>query len=73
VSDGGHDFAPAAGDQVGKNEINDRPANVGKRVAVEKEERGAAMALPQKLYGFGEGSDFDLEFAPLCFNRCIAL
>jgi antitoxin component of MazEF toxin-antitoxin module len=73
MGDGGHDFAAAAGGQVGKDEVNNRSPNVSERVAVEEEERGAAMALPQQLYGFGKGSDFELELAPLCFNRSIAL
>jgi hypothetical protein len=70
---GGHDFAAAARGQIGKDEVNDGSANIGKSVAIEEKKRGAAMALPQKLYGFGEGSDFGLDFAPLCFKRCLAL
>ncbi len=70
---GGHHFAAAPGGQVGENEVNDRPANVGKRVAIEEQERGAAMALPQELYGFGKGTDSGLAVPPLCFNRCMAL
>ena len=31
------------------------------------------MALPQELYGFGEGTGFGLDFVPLCFKRRIAL
>ncbi|PWU12564.1 MAG: hypothetical protein C5B50_21220 [Verrucomicrobia bacterium] len=73
MGDSGHDFAPATGRQLSKDEVNDGSSNVGKGVAIEEQERGAAMALPQELYGFGEGTDFKLEFAPLCFNRCIAL
>jgi hypothetical protein len=69
----GHDFAAAAGGQIGKDEVNDGSANIGKSVAVEEKKRGAAMALSQKLYGFDEGSDFGLDFAPLCCKRCIAL
>ena len=45
----------------------------GKRVAVEKQERRAAMALPQVLYGLGEGGGFGLAARPLCRKRCIAL
>jgi hypothetical protein len=73
MGNGGHDFAAAAGHQIRKDEINEGAAHVGKRVAVEEQERRAAMALPQEFYGFGEGSDFGLAFPPLCFNRCIAL
>jgi hypothetical protein len=73
VGNGGHHFPSAGRGQVGENEVNDRPADVGKRVAVEEQERRAAMALPQEIYGFGEGADFGLLASPLCFKRCIAL
>jgi len=59
--------------QVGEDKIYDGAANIGERVAVEEKERRAAMALPQELYGFGERADFELESAPLSFNRRIAL
>jgi hypothetical protein len=73
VGDGGHDFAATAGGQIGEDEVNDSSSDVSEGVAVEEEERSTAMTLPQELYGFGEGSDFGLESAPLCFKRCIAL
>jgi hypothetical protein len=73
VGDSGHDLAATAGGQVGEDEVNDSSSDVSEGVAVEEKERSAAMTLPQELYGFGEGSDFGLEFAPLCFKRCIAL
>ena len=69
----GHHLAPAGGGEFGEDEVNDRPAHVGKGVAVEEEEGGAAMTLPQELYGFVEGGDFGLLGVPLCFKRCIAL
>jgi hypothetical protein len=73
MSDGGHGLAAAAGGEVGKHEVNNRSPNVGEAVAIEEEERGAPMALPQELYGFGEGSCCGLSLPPLCFNRRIAL
>jgi hypothetical protein len=68
-----HHFAPAGGGEVRKDEVNDGSPHVGERVAVEKEEGGAAMTLPQELYGFVEGGDFRLPAPLLCFKRCIAL
>jgi hypothetical protein len=72
MGDGGHDFASATGGQIRKNEINNRPANVGESIAVEEKERGTAMALPQEFYGFGEGEDCGLPLPPLCFKRSVA-
>jgi len=68
-----HDLAPPSRLQFSENQINERPANVRKSIAVEEKERSAPMALPQELYRFGEGADFGLPAAPLRFNRCIAL
>ncbi len=73
MRDRGHYFAATPGGQVSKNQIDDGSANVGERVAVEKQKRGPAMALPQEFYAFGEGLDGGLFFAPLSFNRCVAL
>jgi len=73
VGYGGHDFAAPAGGKVGQHEINDGSSHVCKRVAVEEEKRGAAMALPQEFYGFLESGDFALPASPLCFKRSIAL
>ena len=58
MSDSGYHFAATTRHQIGENNINDRAPHIGERVAVEEEKRRAAMALPQELYGFGEGSDF---------------
>jgi hypothetical protein len=69
----GHYGPPAWGGQVGEDEINDSSPNIGEGVAVEEQERGAAMALPQEVYGLGEGRDFGLPASPLCFKRCMAL
>lgn len=45
----------------------------GKGVAVEEEEWGAAVALPQKFYELGEGEDLSLLFLPLLAARCLSL
>ncbi len=68
-----HDFAATSRLQFGENQINERPPNVCKSIAVEEKKRGAAMALPQKFYRFGERTGFSLSAAPFRFNRCIAL
>jgi hypothetical protein len=73
MGNGGHDFAAAAGGKVGEDKVDDSSTDIGESVAIEEKEWRAAMALPQKFYGFCEGTDFGLEFAPLCFNRRIAL
>ena len=70
---GRNDLAAAARGQVGKQSSGDLAGNVRERVAIEEEKRGAAMALPQEFYSFGEGGDFGLSAVPLCFNRSIAL
>ena len=41
--------------QVSEDCGGDLPPNVGKGVAVEEKERGAAMAVPQERYDFVEG------------------
>jgi len=69
----GHHFTPTGCGKFGEDEVNNGSPHVGKRVAVEKEEWGAAMTLPQELYGLVEGGDFRLPAPPLCFKRCIAL
>ena len=66
-------LASAGGREFSEDEVNDSSPYVCERVAVEEEERGAAMALPQEFYGFVEGGDFCLSAPPLCFKRCIAL
>jgi hypothetical protein len=73
MSDRRHDFTAADCGQVGEDVVNEGSSNVGEGVAVEEKERGAAVALPQEFYGFGEGSGFGLSAAPFCFNRSIAL
>lgn len=73
MGNGRHDFAASARRQVSQYHVNEGAANIGKRVAVEKEKRGAAMTSPQEFYDFSEGSDFGLALPPLCFNRRMAL
>jgi hypothetical protein len=68
-----HDFTAADCRQVGEDEVNNGSSNVGEGVAVEEKERGAAVALAQEFYGFGERGAFGLSAAPLCFKRSIAL
>ena len=73
MGDRRHDLAAADCGQVGEDEVNNGSSNVGEGVAVEEKERGAAVALPQEFYGFGESGGFGLSAAPLCFKRSIAL
>src|SRR5437870_8747026 len=42
-------------------------------IAVEEEERSAAMALPQEIYGLVEGKDLSLLCCPLACARCLSL
>ena len=73
VGNGRYDFAAATCGQIGKNRRCDLPANISKGVAVEKEKGGAAMALPQEFYGFGEGEDLLLLFRPFACGRFLSL
>jgi hypothetical protein len=73
VRDGGHDLTAAAGREIAKNRRHDLPANVSEGIAVEEEERGAAVIEPQKLYGFSEREDLCLLLAPLACARCLSL
>ena len=72
MSYGRHNFTTASGREFREDEINNGPSYVGESIAIEKEERGAAMTLPQKFYYFGERAGFILPLPPFCFNRCIA-
>jgi hypothetical protein len=49
MGDGRHHFTPTGCRQIGKDQVDHRPSHIGKSVAVEEQERGAAMALPQEL------------------------
>jgi hypothetical protein len=49
------------------------PGDVGKGVAVEKQERGAAVALPQEFYGFAEGAGLEAFFFPFFCARLLSL
>ena len=73
MSDRRHDFTAAGCGQVGEKRRDNLTAYIGEGVAVEEKEWGAAVALSQEFYGFGEGSGFGLSAAPFCFNRSIAL
>jgi hypothetical protein len=55
VGDGGHHFAAAACRQVSENKVNNRSPHVSERIAVEKQERGPPVTLPEEFYGFVEG------------------
>ena len=72
VGNGGHRFPAAGRGQVGKNRRGELTAHVGEGVAVEKQERRAAMTLPQEIYGFGEGEDLLLFGGPLACARCLS-
>ena len=69
----GHHFAPAGGGEFGKNGGHELPGDISEGVAVEKEKRGAAMALPQEFYCFVEGEDLVLFFFPLSAARFLSL
>ena len=73
MGDGGHDLATADGRQVGEKGGHDLPRNVGESVTIEEKERGAAMTLPQELYGFGEREDLLPPFVPLAAARFLSL
>jgi hypothetical protein len=73
MGDGRNDLPAADVGKVGEKGRADLPANIGKGAAVEEKERGAAMAMPQKIYEFGEGEGFSLLAAPFCCNRCLSL
>ena len=54
VGDSGHYFATSGGRQFGEKRGHKLTTDIGEGVAVEKEERSAAMTLPQKIQGFVE-------------------
>jgi hypothetical protein len=54
MGNGRHYLTAATSSQVGKHHVNDRSPDIGEAIAIEEQERSPAMALPQKLYGFGE-------------------
>jgi hypothetical protein len=54
MRDRGHHFAPTGGGQFSEECGCDLTCHVGKGIAVEEEERSAAMALPQELYSLFE-------------------
>ena len=59
--------------QVSKDCGGDLPPNVGKGVAVEEKEGGAAMTGTKKRYCFVEGEDGCSLLFPLDCCRCLSL
>ena len=68
-----HDFTAAGCGQVGEKRRNHLTAYIGEGVAIEEEKRGAAMALPQEFYSFGDGEDLLLFSRPLSCARFLSL
>ena len=68
-----HHLTAARGGEFRKDEVDHRATDIGERIAVEEQKRRAAVALPQEIYGFGEGVDFGLAASPVGFERRIAL
>jgi hypothetical protein len=73
MSDRRRHFTSASCGQFCEERRGKLAPHVGEGVAVEEKERGAAVALAQEFYGFGERGAFGLSAAPLCFKRSIAL
>ena len=73
MGDRRHDFAAADCGQVGEKRRDNLTAYIGEGVAVEEKERGAAVAMPQEFYGFGDGEDLLLFFRPLSCARFLSL
>ena len=59
--------------QVCEERCDDLTGDISEGIAVEKEERGAPVAMPEKLYEFGEGEDLILLLRPLCSARFLSL
>ena len=68
-----HDFTAAGCGQVGEKRRDNLTAYIGEGVAVEEKEGGAAVALPQEFYSFGEGEDSLLFFRPVSCARFLSL
>jgi hypothetical protein len=47
--------------------------DIGKSIAVKEQERSPPMAMPQKLYEFGEGDDLSPLFFPFAAARFLSL
>ena len=73
MGDRRHDFAAADCGQVGEKRRDNLTAYIGEGVAVEEKERGAAVAVAQEFYGFGDGEDLLLFFRPLSCARFLSL
>jgi len=66
-------FTSASGRQVREQGCGKLTPHVSEGVAIEEEERSAAMALPQKLYGFVERKDLPLLCCPVACARRLSL
>jgi len=73
MRDRGNHFASAGRGEFSEECGGDLPCHVGKGITVEKEDRSAAMALPQVFYCLREGEDFLLLFFPLAAARFLSL
>lgn len=73
VGDGRGGLAPAAGGEVGKDQVGDRTPDIGEGVSVEEEKRGATVTTAEKLERFGQSQDLLLFAPPLCRKRSVSL
>jgi hypothetical protein len=69
----GHHLAPAGSGEFSKQSGDELASYVGEGIAVEEEEGGAAVAVPQEFYGLVEGEDLRLLFFPLAAARFLSL
>lgn len=58
--------------KVGEERDRERTADFSERVAVEEEERGAAMAGSEEPERFEQGQFGDSFLFPLCCDRCVS-
>jgi hypothetical protein len=68
-----HHLAPAGGGEFCKQRSDELSSYVREGVAVEEEEGGAAVAVPQEFYGLGKGDVLRLLFFPLTAARRLSL
>ncbi len=73
MGNSGGRFPTASGGQLSKEGRGDLAADVREGVAVKEEKWGAAMALPQEIYGLFEGEDLRLLRRPLACARFLSL
>ena len=69
---GGHHFAAASRGQVSEKGGNSLAADFREGIAVEEQERGAAMAGFQELKGFEQGQLGRAAFFPFFRNRRVS-